>query len=353
MDRHIKVINALEIEHNLTTKDLAYLISDNRTEIIPSILGAADRVRSKYVGNEVHLRGLIEFSNYCHNSCQYCGLRGSNKSIERYRMSASDIVETAEKAANLGLKTIVLQSGEDKFYSVEVLCSVIEEIKKLDVAVTLSIGELATEDYANLKTAGADRFLLRIETTEPELYKRLHPGMSIENRKRCLYDLKALGYEVGTGCLAGLPGQTPLMLAKDLKFFKELDADMIGIGPFIPCPGTPLENETGGSVQLALKMIALTRLMLPGINIPATTALAAKDEEGYKKGLECGANVIMPNMGKNEYRELYKIYPGKGSAEVNVKTCLDAIKELIVKEGRIVGKGEGNRQGFNLTKRQS
>ncbi len=342
MDRHVKTINTLEKEHNLPVEDLACLISDDRPEITRAISKAADRVRSKYVGNEVHLRGLIEFSNYCYNTCLYCGLRGANRSIERFRMTPAEIIETAKEAAKLGLKTIVLQSGEDKFYPIEVLCSVAEEIKKLDVAVTLSIGELTTKEYTNLKITGADRFLLRIETTDPELYKRLHPGMSIENRKRCLYDLKDLGYEVGTGCLVGLPGQTPLMLAKDLKFFKELDADMIGIGPFISCPGTPLEDETGGSVQLALKMIALTRLMLPDINIPATTALAAKDGEGYKKGLECGANVIMPNMGKNEYKELYKIYPGKGSVEMSIRTRLDTIKKLIISEGRVVGKGRGD-----------
>ena len=217
-------------------------------------------------------------------------------------MSPEEIIQTAVQASSLGMKTVVLQSGEDKSYHINTLCRIIEAIKKLDIAVTLSMGEFSRKDYAAMKNAGADRYLLRIETTNRKLYSNMHPRLDIENRIRCLWDLKELGYEVGTGCLVGLPNQTADMLAYDLLFFKELNADMIGIGPFIPCPGTPLYNAKGGSIETTLKMLALTRLLLPDINIPATTALAIKSHEGYSLGLKFGANVIMPNVGIDQYK---------------------------------------------------
>lgn len=199
-------------------------------------------------------------------------------------------------------------------------------------------------EYAELKHAGADRYLLRIETSNEQLYERLHPGMSYKNRVRCLYDLKELGYETGTDCLIGLPGQTPEMLADDLEFFKELDADMIGMGPFIPCAGTPLEHEDGGDVDTVLKMMALARLLMPDINIPATTALGVKDSDGYKKGLSCGANVIMPNMGRSEYKKLYAIYPGKGVGITNPENQTEAVKATVFQLGRSIGRDYGNRK---------
>jgi biotin synthase len=214
----------------------------------------------------------------------------------------------------------------------------------MDVAVTLSIGELSKSEYTALKNAGTDRYLLRIETSNKQLYKSLHPGMSYKNRVRCLYDLKELDYETGTGCLIGLPGQTPEMLADDLLFFKELDADMIGMGPFIPCTGTPLEREYGGDVDTVLKMMALARLLMPDINIPATTALGVKDSDGYKKGLICGANVIMPNMGRSEYKKLYAIYPGKGVGIINPENQIEIIKTAIFQLGRNIGRDYGSRK---------
>lgn len=340
-----KLIDILESKHDLDRDGLTeLLIHDDPL----SIYNAADRVRKKYVGNQVHLRGLIEFSSYCCNTCHYCGLRSPNKKLKRFRMTPDEIVKCAKHAVSRGLKTIVLQSGEDRTYSVDVLCKIVYEIKKLDVAVTLSLGELSRDAYAALKKSGADRYLLRIETSNERLYERLHPGMSYKNRVRCLYGLKELDYETGTGSLIGLPGQTVEMLAEDLLFFKKLDADMIGIGPFIPCVGTPLEGEKEGSVDMVLKMMALTRLLMPDINMPATTALSVKDSDGYQKGLSCGANVIMPNMGIKEYVKLYSIYPGKGEKIASYDSHLDIVKDLIFKSDRSIGNSYGSRQLFGF-----
>lgn len=336
-----ELVGVLEREHDLDPEGLIYLLTVPEAE---PLRRAADRVRAKYVGPEVHLRGLIEFSNYCRGSCYYCGLRTANRGIRRYRMTPEEIIAAARRAAALGLKTIVLQSGEDLWYTEKVLCAIIGAIKDLDVAVTLSIGERPKSFYAALKRAGADRFLLRIETSNEELYTRLHPGMSFQNRVRCLYDLKELGYETGTGCLIGLPGQTPAMLAADLLFFKKLEANMIGMGPFLPAPGTPLAEAKGGEVEPVLRMMALARLLLPAINMPATTALSVKDDDGHQKGLSWGANVIMPNMGLSEYKRLYAIYPGK--KDIPPAEQLAKIKALLDRMGRVVGRGYGGARGW-------
>lgn len=278
------------------------------------VLKIADEVRKQYVGNEIHLRGLVEFSNYCSRTCYYCGLRCENKNIVRYRLSSQEIIESAKKGKELGLNTIVLQSGEDYSFSTDTLCKIIEQIKKLDVAITLSIGEKTYNEYKALKNAGADRYLLRIETTDKSLYNKLHPNMSYENRLECLYNLKEIGYETGTGCLVGLPMQTIESLADDILFFKKIDADMIGIGPFIPHPNTPLGNELINveyNFDLAIKVMAITRIILKNINIPATTAMESIRKDGQIIALNAGANVIMPNITSNEYSKNYNIYPNK------------------------------------------
>ena len=339
------LLEILEKEHELGKKDLIKLLEC----VNPApIYAAANRVRHNYVGDDVHLRGLIEFSSYCSGNCSYCGLRGANKSIKRYRMEVDEIKECARYGAGLGLKTLVLQSTEDKSYSIDELCRIVDEIKSLDVAVTLSIGERTRDEYAALKDAGANRYLIRIETTNKALYEKFHPGMSFENRLRCLDDLRDLGYEVGTGCLIGLPGQTMEMLVEDILFFKEIDADMIGMGPFIPSKGTPLQGASGGNTEIVLKMMALTRLLMPNINMPTTTALGIRDNEGHRKGLNAGGNVIMPNVGMTKYRELYTIYPGKGREKelLDTETNLKNIKQLIASEGRTIGKDYGNSQHF-------
>ena len=305
----------------------------------------ADKIRHDNVGDEVHLRGLIEFSNICRCQCKYCGLQSSNRQLERYRIQPDDIILYAKKAVDMGYKTIVLQSGEDSFYDAETMCKIIKEIKNLDVALTLSIGERPFEDYKAFKESGADRYLIRIETTDRNLYTKLHPGMDFDNRLRCLKDLKILGYEVGTGCLVGLPGQTIESLADDILFFKEIDADMIGIGPFIPHPQTPLAADKTGDFTLALKVMALTRIIMRNINIPATTAMETLNPNGRIIALQSGANVVMPNVTTTEYRAKYEIYPGKICINENPAQCRGCIEGKIKSIGRTVSADYGFRKG--------
>ena len=321
-------------------KDIIEILKDDN--INEELFSYADSVRKKYVGDEIHLRGLIEFSNYCKNTCKYCGLRCENKNIERYRILEDEILEHAKNAANLGFKTIVLQSGEDNYYTVNRMCNIISEIKKLNVALTLSIGEKTFEEYKAYKDAGADRYLIRIETTDENLYSKMHPGMSLENRKRCLRDLKTLGYEVGSGCLVGLPNQSIESLADDILFFKEIGADMIGVGPFIPHPDTPLKDASKGSFFLALKVMAITRILLKDINIPATTAMESIQKDGRIIALQSGANVVMPNVTTTEYRQKYEIYKGKACINENPTKCLGCITNKIKLIGRSVSKDFGS-----------
>lgn len=325
----------------MNKQEIIDILSDNSKN--DWLFKEADRIRHENVGNEVHLRGLIEFSNICKRQCKYCGLRSPNKEVERYRLSKEEILLTAKNAVDLGYRTIVLQSGEDDYYDTNRMCEIIKEIKKLDVAITLSIGEKTYDEYQEFKKAGADRYLLRIETTDKELYKNMHPGANIENRFECLYNLKKLGYETGTGCLIGLPNQTIESLADDILFFKELDADMIGIGPFIPHEQTPLKNSEKGDFWLALKVMALTRLNLPDINIPATTAMETINPNGRIVALNSGANVVMPNVTSLEYRAKYEIYPGKICINENPEQCRDCIEAKIKSIGRTISKDYGFR----------
>ena len=301
----------------------------------------ADRIRKENVGDDVHLRGLIEFSNICKNSCKYCGLRKENSTIDRYRIEKDEILEIAKNAVSMGYRTIVLQSGEDAFYSTDKMIEIINVIKEFDVALTLSIGERSFEDYKAFKQAGADRYLIRIETTNRKLYEKMHPNMDFDNRIRCLEDLKELGYEVGTGCLVGLPNQTIESLADDILFFKEIGADMIGIGPFIPHPQTPLKDTEKGSFTLALKVMALTRIMLPDINIPATTAMETLNPNGRIIALQSGANVVMPNVTSTQYRAKYEIYPNKICINDKPEKCRGCIGAKIESIGRKVATNYG------------
>ena len=309
------------------------------------LFSLADKTREEYVGDEVHLRGLIEFSNICKRQCKYCGLRCEDKFIDRYRISKENIISYAEHAVNMGYKTIVLQSGEDEYYNTDLMCEIIEGIKKLGVALTLSIGEKTYEEYKAFKEAGADRYLIRIETTDKTLYNQMHPNMDFDNRVRCLEDLGRLGYEVGTGCLVGLPNQTIESLADDILFFKEINADMVGIGPFIPHPHTPLKDSATGSFTLALKVMALTRILLKDINIPATTAMETLNPNGRIIALQSGANVVMPNVTTTEYRAKYEIYPNKICINENPDKCKGCISAKIQSIGRSVSTSFGFRAG--------
>lgn len=309
------------------------------------LFSLADKTREEYVGDEVHLRGLIEFSNICKRQCKYCGLRCEDKYIDRYRISKEDIISYAEHAVNMGYKTIVLQSGEDEYYNTDLMCEIIAGIKKLGVALTLSIGEKTYEEYKAFKEAGADRYLIRIETTDKTLYNQMHPNMDFDNRVRCLENLGRLGYEVGTGCLVGLPNQTIESLADDILFFKEINADMVGIGPFIPHPHTPLKDSATGSFTLALKVMALTRILLKDINIPATTAMETLNPNGRIIALQSGANVVMPNVTTTEYRAKYEIYPNKICINENPDKCKGCISAKIQSIGRSVSTSFGFRVG--------
>ena len=324
---------------NFSKQEIIEILRDDSKN--ECLLSLANRIRRENVGDEVHLRGLIEFSNICKSTCKYCGLRCENKNIERYRIQPEDIIFYAQKAVDMGYKTIVLQSGEDKFFSKDVMCEIIKEIKKLDVALTLSIGERSFEEYKAFRDSGADRYLIRIETTDRNLYSQMHPNMGFDNRVRCLKDLKALGFETGTGCLVGLPGQTVESLADDILFFKEIGADMVGIGPFIAHPDTPLKDEPNGDFILALKVMALTRILLPDINIPATTAMETLNPNGRIIALQSGANVVMPNVTVTEFREKYEIYPGK----VEISDCSrEIIEEKINSIDRVIASGYGFRK---------
>lgn len=320
---------------------LTYILSTDVHD--EEIFKLADEVRKRYVGDEVYLRAIIEFSNVCTQHCLYCGLRAPNGNVQRYRMPPEAIVDRARLISKLGIKTVVLQSGEDPHYTTEIVAAIVKQIKEFGVAITLSLGERSFEEYRIWKEAGADRYLLKHETASPELYAKLHPGDDLSIRKSHLFELKRLGYETGTGCIVGLPGQTPHDLALDLAFFQELDADMVGIGPFIPHHQTPLAMERTGDVRTTLKMVALTRIILPTANIPATTALGSIDPSARALALKCGANVLMPNLTPNELRDKYEIYPGKLSFyDSDIEAVQKAIR-TILSVGRKVGEGHGGR----------
>ena len=301
----------------------------------------ADKVRHDNVGDAVHLRGLIEFSNICRNNCLYCGIRKGNAKVNRYHLSENELIETARKAANIGFKTIVMQSGEDMSYDAAKMCRIIEAIKKFDVAVTLSIGERSYADYKAFREAGADRYLMRIETTDKELYHKLDPNMSWQHRYECLMMIKELGYELGSGIMVGLPGQTIDSIADDLLFLKEIGVDMAGIGPFIPHPETPLAQEQGGTLELALRTMAVMRLLMLDINIPATTAMESLHPQGRLKALQAGANVVMPNVTEGEYRKFYELYPNKICVNDTPVHCRSCIGLKIMSIGRTIGEGYG------------
>ncbi len=309
---------------------------------LDELFKTADVVRKEVFGDEVHLRGIIEFSNYCGRNCLYCGLRENDNRLTRYRLMPEQIVELACNAGKIGYKTIVLQSGEDGYYDVGLLADIVSSIKsEADVAITLSVGERSTAEYERLKQAGADRYLIKQETSNRRLYKRLHPDMDYDDRIRCQRELKALGFELGTGNMVGLPWQTTEDLANDIMFFSEIDADMIGIGPFISNPNTPLGRFPSGTVEDTLKVLAVTRLVNPLVNLPATTALGSLDAVGRQKGLMAGANVVMPNVMPVGYRTLYEIYPGKICTGERPEACRDCIEGMIEGLGRKVSVNYG------------
>lgn len=300
--------------HALSLEEYEYLIKNRNPEVVQYAKQKAVTIRKQIFGNKVYIRGLIEISNICKNDCLYCGIRCSNKTCERYRLSEEDILECCEEGYQLGFHTFVLQGGEDAYFSDDVLCHLLETMKSKypDCAITLSLGERSKESYVRLFQAGANRYLLRHETADQHHYQKLHPSyMSYENRMKCLYTLKEIGYQTGCGFMVGSPYQDEKMLAKDLKFIEEFHPQMCGIGPFIPHNATPFKDMRAGSVDLTCYLLSLIRLIYPPILLPSTTALGTIDTQGTEKGIQAGANVIMPNLSPLSVRKKYELYNHK------------------------------------------
>ena len=332
-------------KHELTKKEIMELLKAEGDDF-DRLCNAADQVREEYVGDKVYLRGIIEFSNHCKQNCHYCGLRKDNQELKRYKLTPDEIIEMAVKANQLGYKTIVLQSGEDE-YPTDDISKIISQIKeKTDAAITLCLGERSFAEYKEWYDIGADRYLLKHETVDPKLYYKLHPEMSYNNRIESLFELKKIGYQVGSGNMVGLPGQTLSTLAEDIDLFKKLDLDMVGIGPFVPHPQTPLAESKAGTLNMTLKTLAVTRLLLPLAHLPATTALGTIDDMGRQKALMAGANVVMPNVTRGEYREHYEIYPDKICVNEEPDDCRQCIGGIITSLGRI----PANEHGHSLKK---
>lgn len=303
--------------HSLSLAEYEELILGYDEEIKEYLRAEAERVRKSVYGNKVFIRGLIEISNVCKNNCYYCGIRAENENCQRYRLIHEEIMYSCVKGYDAGFRTFVLQGGEDGYYTDEFLCYLISDIKEKcpDCAVTLSLGERSSMSYAMLFNAGADRYLLRHEAADKELYERLHPvNMSFENRMECLKNLKKIGYQVGCGFMVGAPFQKAEHIAKDLKFIEEFKPDMCGIGPFIPHKDTAFANERAGSAELTCYLLSIIRLIHPNILLPATTALSTVSDDGREQGVLSGANVVMPNLSPIAVREKYEIYDNKLSS---------------------------------------
>lgn len=301
-------------EHELDRNEWIELIEGQDDELYDFVAARARMVREEHYGKDVYVRGLIEFSNICKNDCYYCGIRKSNEMVNRYRLTDEQILACCEIGYNVGYRTFVLQGGEDGYYTDERMCKLVSEIRYRypDCAITLSIGERSYDSYKKLREAGADRYLLRHETADSEHYSKLHPSeLSLDNRKTCLWNLKELGYQVGAGFMVGAPFQTAENLADDMLFLKELNPAMVGIGPFIPCKETPFGHHSAGTLEQTLYLLALIRLMLPKVLLPATTALGTIAEDGRERGILSGANVIMPNLSPKDVRDDYMLYDNK------------------------------------------
>lgn len=345
----------------MTRGEILSRLTERDPRRLEALWAEADATRRARVGDDVHLRGLAEISNYCVRGCLYCGLRAGAGGPERYRLTRGEILECAAAAKALGYGTLVMQSGEDPGLSREFVADVVREIKgRFGLAVTLSLGERSDEDTLAWREAGADRYLLRFETSDPELYAAVHPDLpgKVSDRVAQLLRLRAQGYEIGSGVMVGLPGQTWEILAGDIALFAELDLDMIGVGPFLPSPRTPLGGAAADALraragaeqvpndeETVLKVVALTRLACPAANIPSTTALATIDPtQGREMGLTRGANVVMPNVTPPSRRVLYEIYPGKACVTETAEACSGCLAWRIARIGRRVGTGPGGRR---------
>jgi biotin synthase len=307
---------------------LHYITTDDPCEA-EALFAEARAVREAVYGNDVYFRGLIEFTNFCKNDCYYCGIRRGNKNVERYRLSLERILQCCKMGDILGYKTFVLQGGEDPYFTDERVVDIVSAIRQAypNHAITLSIGEKGRESYEKFFAAGANRYLLRHETANDKHYAKMHPAsMSLANRKQCLFTLKEIGFQVGAGFMVGTPFQTPQALLEDLRFLQELQPAMVGIGPFLPEAETPFADQAGGSLEQTLRMVALSRLLLPKALIPATTALGTISPQGREKALMAGANVVMPNLSPKAVRKLYSLYDNKictGDEAAECRLCME------------------------------
>ncbi len=311
---NIELIDKLSVEKNLSFDEWTQLIGTYTPEDRQYAADAARNVAQREFGRDIFFRGIVEFTSICKNDCYYCGLRRSNHNAARYRLTKEDILACCAEGYKTGFRTFVLQGGEDAWFTDERMCDIVSAIRQAypDCAITLSIGERSRESYQKLFDAGANRYLLRHETATPAHYAKLHPKeLSLENRIRCLYDLKAIGYQTGCGCMVGTPYQTAEDLARDMLFMADFKPEMIGIGPFIPHHDTPFAACAAGSVDTTLLLLSLCRLMLPRVMLPATTALGTLDGSGRKQGVLAGANVIMPNLSPINVRKKYLLYDNK------------------------------------------
>ncbi len=322
------LVERLARDHDLPDGELLALIG--RADADEALFAAADEARRAVYGDKVYLRGLIEFTNICKNDCFYCGIRRSNANAERYRLTPDEILACCREGYALGYRTFVLQGGEDPYWDDDRLCALVAQIRAAypDCAITLSVGERGRESYQRLFDAGANRYLLRHETADDALYARLHPAeLSLANRKKCLFDLRDIGYQVGAGFMVGAPYQTDAHLLADLRFLQELRPHMIGIGPFIPHRETPLGAFPAGTAEKTIRLLAILRLMFPRSLLPATTALGTIAPDGRERGLRAGANVIMPNLSPVATRKKYDLYEGKiclGDESAACRSCLEA-----------------------------
>lgn len=308
------LVDKLEAQNRLNREEWIQLIKGRTPKLAQYIFEKARKIRQAYYGTDVYIRGLIEFTNYCKNDCYYCGIRRSNSRAHRYRLSEEQILRCCHQGYTLGFRTFVLQGGEDGYFTDERMVSLVKEIRKNypDCAITLSIGERSYDSYLALFEAGADRYLLRHETWDEKHYRLLHPpALSAKHRQQCLWDLKKIGYQVGTGYMVGSPFQTAENLADDMLFLEKLNPQMVGIGPFIPHHDTPFKDQAAGTLELTLYMLGLIRLMLPKVLLPATTALGTIDEKGRELGILAGANVVMPNLSPENVRKDYLLYDNK------------------------------------------
>ena len=340
-----ELIEKLKFTHSLSKEEWQILIEFSDSEWLEFLFTEARAVREQQYGTKVYIRGLIEFTNYCRDNCYYCGIRCGNSNVSRYRLTDEEILECCATGYELGFRTFVLQGGEDPHFDDEHLLNLIAAIKSNhpDCALTLSIGEKEYASYAAYFKAGADRY----ETADENHYAYLHPeSLSSRHRKQCLYDLKEIGYQVGTGFMVGSPGQTSEHLAEDMLFIAELQPQMVGIGPFIPHHETPFAKENAGSVELTLKMLALLRLLLPKVLLPATTALGTCDTHGREQGILAGANVVMPNLSPKDVREKYLIYDNKISTGAESAESLELLKEQMADIGYQVVVDRGDAKDF-------